>query len=368
MLRVFSFLPPDTLGKQTAAVLRIGIVGIGFMGYTHFEGARALKGARVTAIATRDKKKLAGDWTTIQGNFGPRGGHVDLSKVKRYSDYRELLADPQIDLVDICLPTDLHESVALESIAAGKPTLVEKPIALDLKAADRVVAAAKKARVPLFVAQVLPFFPEFRFAYECVHGGKYGRLLAAHFRRVITPPKWSRHIENFRKLGGWGIDLHIHDNHFILMLCGKPQKVFSRGIVSEGFVNHVHTQYVYPDAQLAVSCVSGGIAATGLQFVQGFELYLEQATVVYSAGTIGGQWHADRPLTLITNNGKAVTPKLKGDGKWSAPFSAELQAAVDAVREGRECPTLSGGLARDALELCYAEAKSITSAKPVAVA
>ena len=128
------------------------------------------------------------------------------------------------------LPADGFARIgALESIAAGKPTLVEKPIALDLKAADRVVAAAKKARVPLLVAQVLPFFPEFRFAQECVHSGKYGRLLAAHFRRVITPPKWSRHIENFRKLGGWGIDLHIHDNHFILLLCGKPQKVFSRG-------------------------------------------------------------------------------------------------------------------------------------------
>ena len=115
-----------------------------------------------------------------------------------------MLADPEIDLVDICLPTDLHEKAALESIAAGKPTFIEKPIALDLKAADRVVRAAKKAGVPLLVAHVLPFFPEFRFAYDCVHGGKYGRLLAAHFRRVITPPKWSRHIENFRKLGGWG--------------------------------------------------------------------------------------------------------------------------------------------------------------------
>jgi len=348
-------------------MLRIGIVGIGFMGYTHFEGARSLKGARVTAIATRDKKKLAGNWTGIQGNFGPPAGQVDLSKVKQYTDYRELLADPEIDLVDLCLPTDLHESVALESIAAGKPTLVEKPIALDLKAADRVVAAAKKAGVPLFVAHVLPFFPEFRFASECVQGGKYGRLLAAHFRRVITPPKWSRHIENFRKLGGWGIDLHIHDNHFILLLCGRPQRIFSRGIVSDGFVNHVHTQYIYADPQLAISCVSGGIAATGLQFVHGFELYLEKATIVYSAGTIGGAWHADRPLTLITNNGKAVSPKLKGDTTWCAPFAAELQAAVDAVRMGKEAPILSGALARDALGLCYAEAKSITYAKPVAV-
>ena len=349
-------------------MLRLGIVGIGFMGYTHFEAAHALKGARVAAICTRDKKKLAGNWTGIQGNFGPPAGQVDLSRLKRYSDYRELLADPEIDLVDICLPTELHESVALESIAAGKPTLVEKPIALDLKAADRVVAAAKKANVPLFVAHVLPFFPEFRFAADCVRGGKYGKLLAAHFRRVISPPKWSRHMANFRKLGGWGIDLHIHDNHFILSLCGSPKEVFSRGIVSDGFVNHVHSQYLYADRQLAVSCVSGGIAAAGLQFVHGFELYLEKATILYSAGTLGGAWHADRPLTLIRQDGKAVEPKLPGDASWCAAFTAELQTAVDALRQGKEAPILSGALARDALRLCYAEARSITRGKPVAIA
>src|SRR5258708_30668755 len=105
-------------------MIRIGIIGIGFMGMTHFEGARKLKGAKVAAIATRDPKKLAGDWTSIQGNFGPRGGHVDLSKVRKYADYHELLADPQIDLVDICLPNDQHERVVMESLAAGNHPIV----------------------------------------------------------------------------------------------------------------------------------------------------------------------------------------------------------------------------------------------------
>ena len=59
--------------------VRIGIIGIGFMGMTHFEGTRQVKGGRIAAIATRDPKKLAGDWTSIQGNFGPPGGHVDLT-------------------------------------------------------------------------------------------------------------------------------------------------------------------------------------------------------------------------------------------------------------------------------------------------
>jgi predicted dehydrogenase len=348
-------------------MLRIGIAGIGFMGYTHFEGAKRLKGARVAAIATRDKKKLAGDWVGIQGNFGPPAGHVDLAGVRPYSDYHDLLADPHVDLVDICLPTNLHEKAVLESIAAGKATLVEKPIALDLKSADRLVSAADKAGVPLMVAHVLPFFPEFQFVLQAARSGKYGPLRAAHFRRVITPPKWSKHIEDFRKLGGWGIDLHIHDNHFIRLLCGMPKQVFSRGIVNHGFVNHVHTQYVYSDNQLAVSCVSGGIAATGLQFAHGFEVYFEKATVLYSAGTIGGAWQADRPLTLVTNNGKAAQPKLKGGSEWCAAFTGELQQTVDSCRQRKPAPVLNGALARDALALCYAEARSITSGKPVAV-
>jgi predicted dehydrogenase len=169
-------------------------------------------------------------------------------------------------------------------------------------------------------------------------------------------------------LGGWGIDLHIHDNHFITLLCGLPQKVFARGLVSEGFVNHVHTQYVYNDPQLAVSCVSGGIAAAGLQFAHGFEVYFEKATLLFSAGTIGGAWQVERPLTLITNDGKATTPALKSGKEWCAAFTAELQTAVNAVRQGTEPKLLSGALARDALALCYAEAKSITTGKPVAVA
>src|SRR6185503_13723692 len=126
-------------------MVRIGLIGIGFMGMTHFEGARGVSGGRIAAIATRDPKKLAGDWTSIQGNFGPRGGQVDLSEIKKYSDYRELLADPEIDLVDICLPTDQHEKIVLEALAAGKNVLVEKSIALDTAAADRMVDAAKKA-------------------------------------------------------------------------------------------------------------------------------------------------------------------------------------------------------------------------------
>ena len=79
----------------------IGIVGLGFMGMTHYHALGRVRGARVAAICTRDARKRAGDWRGIRGNFGPRGGRVDLSRVRTYSRIELLLDDETIDLVDI---------------------------------------------------------------------------------------------------------------------------------------------------------------------------------------------------------------------------------------------------------------------------
>src|SRR5579884_1458175 len=101
-------------------MVRIGIVGVGFMGMIHYLAAQKLRGARVTAISSRDKKKLAGDWRGIRGNFGPPGTQMDLGKIKRYENYEDLLADPDIDLIDICTPTHLHGTMAIAALRAGK--------------------------------------------------------------------------------------------------------------------------------------------------------------------------------------------------------------------------------------------------------
>src|SRR4051812_5422796 len=114
-----------------AAMVRIGIVGIGFMGMIHYLAARALEGAKVVAICTRDPKKLKGDWRGIQGNFGPRGEIEDLSGIRTYDSIAGIVADDQIDLLDVCLPNHLHRDAVLSGLKAGKHVLVEKPIAVD---------------------------------------------------------------------------------------------------------------------------------------------------------------------------------------------------------------------------------------------
>lgn len=340
-------------------MVRIGIVGIGFMGMIHYLGARGLKDAAVRAICSRDPKKRAGDWRSIHGNFGPPGEMMDLSGVKAYDALPALLADPEIDLVDICLPTNLHAEATIAAVRAGKDVLVEKAIALKAEEADAMLEAARQAKRLLMVAQVLPFFPEFAFAAEYVRSGAGGALRAAHFKRIISKPDWSAEIADVEKTGGPGIDLHIHDTHFIGLLCGVPKEVYARGVVENGSVHHLTTHYLYDGGPPCVTCSSGALCQPGRPFVHGFEIFLERATLVYESGT--------QPLTVLTADGKSERPELPGGTDPTAAFTAELQAAVDGVRAGREPDLLSGRLARDALVMCQKECESVLAGRAVRI-
>jgi predicted dehydrogenase len=341
-------------------MIRIGIVGVGFMGMIHYLAAHKVKGARVTAIASRDPKKLQGDWRGIQGNFGPAGRQMDLRKIKCYADFNDMIADPDIDFIDICTPTHLHEEMAVAALNAGKHVLVEKAIALDIWSADAMLKAAESAGRLLMVAHVLPFFPEFAFAAGAVQSGEHGKLLGAHFKRVISRPDWSEDIGDASKTGGPAVDLHIHDTHFIGLLAGVPAKVFSSGVVAaDGSVEYLTTQYLYGDGGPVISCSSGAVAMSSRPFVHAFEVYLEKATLEYESGTT--------PLTVFTGDVKAKQPRLRGTTDPLAAFAAEIRAAVESVMSGKESHFLSGKLARDALVLCHKECQSVRTGKAVAV-
>jgi predicted dehydrogenase len=341
-------------------MIRIGIVGVGFMGMIHYLAAQKLKGAKVAAICSREQKKLDGDWRDIRGNFGPAGQLMKLGSIKKYQKLDDLLADPDIDLVDICNPTHLHPSTAIKALQAGKHVLCEKAIALEAKDADAMVRAAHKANKLLMVAHVLPFFPEFAFAAEAIRGGQHGKLLGAHFKRVISRPDWSADIGDAAKTGGPAIDLHIHDTHFIGLVAGVPERVFSSGVVSDqGAVDYLTTQYLYPAGGPAVTCSSGAVAMKGRPFVHGYEIYLEKATLVYESGTA--------PLTVLTSDGKSKQPKLRGGADPIGAFTSEVQTAVDGVSSGQMPDLLDGKLARDALGLCHKECQSVKSGRAVNV-
>ncbi len=339
-------------------MVRIGLVGVGFMGWIHYLAYKGLRGAKLTAVCSRDQAKLAGDWRSIRGNFGPPGQQVDLAGIKTYERIEDLVADPDIDLVDICNPTHLHPETAIVALKAGKHVLVEKAIALTPAQADAMVAAANSSGKLLMVAHVLPFFPEFKFAADAIKDGRYGKLLAGHFKRVISRPDWSAEMSDASKTGGPAVDLHVHDTHLIGLVCGVPKGVHSTGVVENGVVQHLTTAYDYGPTGPAITCASGALAMSGRPFVHGYELYFEKGTLVYESGT--------SPLTLLTP-GKSEPVSLPGGGAETAAFTDEIQAAVDGAASGKMPELLSGQLARDALVMCHKECESVVGRKWIAM-
>src|SRR4029450_8093832 len=201
-------------------MIRVAIAGIGFMGWIHYLAYQKVKGVKLAAICTRDAKKLPGDRPAIQGNFGPPGERVDLSGVAKYSDLAGMLGDPDIDLVDLCLPPHLHAPASGPAVHAGQHVFVEKPMGRTAAECDKMLKAAQKAGKQIFVGHVLPFLPEYALARKLISSGKYGSLLGGHFKRVISDPLWLKDFYDPQKVGGPLVDLHVHDAHFIRLLFG----------------------------------------------------------------------------------------------------------------------------------------------------
>ncbi len=346
-------------------MIRVGIAGIGFMGMIHYLSYKKIRGVEVVALCEQDQKRLAGDWRTIKGNFGPQGEMMDLSGIARYTELDDLMADPNVDMVDICLPPSWHAKVAIAALKAGKHVLCEKPIALKPADADRMVQMAKRAGKLLSIGHVLAFFPEYQFAREVAQSRKYGQLLGGHFKRIISDPTWLSDFYNPEKTGGPMLDLHVHDAHYIRLVAGMPKAVHSVGTMRGEVVERFSTQFLY-DPPRMITATSGVINQHGRPFTHAYEMYFEKATLFFEYASLPTIGDVVTPLTVLLQNGKVLRPKL-GSGDPVDAFEAELTEVVRSVRANRPSPLLAGELARDAVVLCQKETESVFRGRVVKV-
>jgi predicted dehydrogenase len=346
-------------------MIRVGISGIGFMGMIHYLTYQKLRGVKVAALCEQDSKRLAGDWRTIKGNFGPQGQRMDLSGIDQYDNLDDMLADPSLDVIDVCLPPALHAKVTIAALKAGKNVFCEKPIALNPADAVRMVQTARQAGKLLLIGHVLPFFPEYHFAYQAIRSGDYGRLLGGHFKRIISDPAWLPDFYNPQKVGGPMLDLHVHDAHFIRLMFGMPKAVQSVGVMRGEVAERFSTQFVY-DPPKMVTATSGVIAQQGRPFTYAYEIYFERATLFCEYAVLGKAGDVVTPLGVLLDNGKVLRPKLKSGDPLGA-FEAELAEVVRAVRSNTPSPLLDGELARDAVILCQRQTQSILHGRAVKV-
>lgn len=337
-------------------MIRIGLAGIGFMGWIHWLAYRRLPGIQVTAIHSRDARKRSGDWRAIRGNFGPPGEIVNLDSVRVHAEWNDLLNDPEVDCIDICLPPAQHVSAALAVAAAGKHIFCEKPLALDVADCDRILAAARAHQIQLFVGHVLPFFPEYAWLRGVLGSGQYGKILGGTFKRVISNPDWLPDFFDPRVVGGPLLDLHVHDAHLIRWLFGMPRGLYCQGRWRGACVEYAQTVFDFGDRDRVVGSVMGVTHQPARPFTHGFEVHLQDATLhfEFAAFTDQGETMA---LKLFDRQGQVLRPDL-GPFDPVDGFAAEIAEVRDCLNQQRPSDLLNGELARDAILLCRLQAES----------
>jgi len=303
--------------------VKVGVVGLGFMGSTHLQAYRNVANAQLAALCSGDEKKLAGDLSAIQGNLDRPGEVMDFGAAARYRNYEELLADRNVEAVDLCVPSYLHAQLTLQALAAGKHVLVEKPMALSGEECDAMIAASKMAGKVLMVAHVLRFWPDYAAAREKVRSGELGSLKAALFRRKCAAPAWGKWLKERDKSGGGIFDLLIHDVDYCLHVFGKPDSIAAIGVeeMDKG-IDIIEARLHY--AHGAPVVISGGRHhPNAYPFSMEFSILCEGGTLDFHSGL--------RRLTLFGADGQSSEVEVSPtDG-----FQAELQAFADACESGR---------------------------------
>lgn len=322
--------------------MNIGVIGLGFMGSTHLQALTKVPGARVAAVMSRNEKRLSGDMSDVGGNLNIAGAKMDFSGCKRYRQIDEILNDSEVEAVDICVPTYLHEEIAVAALRRGKHVLVEKPMALDGPTADRIVQEADKQGRVLMVAQVLRFFSEYTGLAELVRSGRLGTIRSALFRRRTAVPTWGEWEFDRSKSGGGVYDLLIHDVDIALHLFGVPDAISSTGHEDlRGGIDNITAQFHYKNVD--------SVTITGGWHHRGEYPFSMEYTVVGDNGVIEFS-SAGRPARVYwKNEASEALPSPAID-----PFAEELGYFVECCRAGKapeRCPPRESALAVWAAQL-----------------
>lgn len=310
--------------------VRVGIIGFGFMGTTHYNIYRENTGVEVAAIADVDLKKRQGDVSAVVSNIG--GGDnsrpIDLNGVHVYADGMELIADPAIDLVDICLPVFLHKKFALAALAAGKHVFCEKPLAMTSVDAAEIVTAAQGSGKVFMVGMCVRFWPEYRYIREQYQSGVFGRVRNAFFKRfspTVAGNGWRNWFAEQNMSGGALLEMHLHDVDQMLYFFGRPQRVTAtgcQGMRSHDCWDHVFCFYDFGNEAMVVA-EGGWTAAKGTPFEMSFQLICDRATIIFN--------HAG--LNIYYEDGHTEKPDLS---QYFRPtgWHEEIDYLITAIRSG----------------------------------
>ncbi len=328
------------------------------MAATHIKAYREVPGCRVAALCNPSGRRLDGDFSTVSGNVGNQDPvKLDMADVKTFTDFGKMLADPEIDVIDICTPTISHSQLIREALASGKHVLCEKPLTRTSTEAAEIVKLAQSARGFFMPAMCLRFWPEWAWLKTAIHEKRYGKVLAARFRRVAEPPAWGKeHFGNGKLSGGALLDLHIHDTDFVHYCFGMPESVFSTGYSKyTGAIDHVVTQYRFSGGE-SVHAEGSWAMAAGFGFNMSYTVNFEHATADYDIA------RGAESLKLAFENRSEII-KIEGpDG-----YVQELAYFIDCIQKGQRPSLVTAVDGFNSVRICEAEERSVLTGESVRI-
>lgn len=326
-------------------MIRVGIVGLGFMGRMHYRCWKTQPGATIAAICEANPKVLADAGGAPKGNVQGAADHIDLTGVKTFTSLDELLASGEVDAISITLPTFVHPEATIKALEAGVHVLCEKPMALNTEECDRMIAAANATGKVLQIGHCIRFWPEYVVARELIQSEKYGKPIAASFRRYSTAPNWSpdNWFADEARSGGQPLDLHIHDTDYVHHVFGLPTSVSS---IADGPLGYISSQYFYKGGPAVVAESTWRMAPT-FGFEMSFNIVLEKATIVFDCTRTPA-------FRVCPAEGEAFTPELPpGDG-----YTREIDHFARAVAGETVEAVVTPLQSRETIRLVLAEKQS----------
>lgn len=339
--------------------LRFGIIGVGNIAPVHAAAISGTPEAELVAVATRDPDR--GRVFAAQ-----HGG--EQHSCSWHADYAELLQRPDIDIVTICTPHDLHLPMTLAAARAGKHVLCEKPMARTPAECDAMIEACEQAGVTLGVIFQSRFEPLSRRLKQLIDDGTLGRLLWVSANTI-----WYRTDDYYRSgpwRGTWAhegggvlINQAAHALDLLLWLTGLPDRITARTRT----LNHA---IEVEDGALAILEYAdnrlGLIQATTAAYPgypERLEIVGTNGSAIYHKGQARLEWHLidpreDHVQEAAVSSGAAAPMDITAAG-----HTTQFQDFVAAIREGRQ-PLVDGREGRHSIaviDAIYRSARESTT-------
>ena len=255
-------------------MIKVGLIGCGFMGGMHSACYAALANLGVKVIAVADVRR---EYAENLAN----GAEI-------YATGMELIEKADVDVVDVCLPTHLHAAHAVAAMKAGKNVFVEKPIAFKDEDMELILATEKETGAKVQVGQVIRQWTEYVWLKKTVDAGTFGKVKHAMFRRLSGRPEWAWEgwLHQVDKSGGVAVDMHVHDVDFVRYILGEPDVVKAHAHRdAEGVIQQINAVYGYGN-DVSVAVESGWDYPAEFPFTADFRVKFEKATVIGGGGVV----------------------------------------------------------------------------------